>query len=214
MNTSTAKFVCSAPDYASCPDESLPEFAFAGRSNVGKSSLINLVVGRDGLARVSPTPGHTRHLNFYDIGARWRLVDMPGHGYAKVERKERGRFSQAVLEYLDQRPNLECVFVLVDSSIPPQANDLEFLEWLVDHEVPFVLVLTKTDKVRPAELRGNIEAFRARIAEWSDTPPEVLTCSSVSGDGRKALLALVESVVGPDRSTPAGGRPPKRDTPW
>jgi GTP-binding protein len=214
VNTSTAIFTGSAPDLASCPDELLPEFAFAGRSNVGKSSLVNLILGKRDLARVSPTPGHTKLLNFYTISGRWRLVDMPGHGYAKVERKERGRFSRSVLEYLENRPNLQCVFVLVDGSLPPQGNDLEFLEWLVDHEVPFVLVFTKNDKVKPAALQANIEALKAHLAEWSDTAPEILTCSSVTGDGRKALLALIDSVLEPEQKLPPEKKAPPRIAPW
>jgi GTP-binding protein len=214
VNFSTVTFTGSAPNLEACPDELLPEFAFAGRSNVGKSSLINLLVGKRDLARVSPTPGHTKHLNFFTIAGRWRLVDMPGYGYARVERKERGRFSSAVMDYLERRPNLQCVFVLIDASLPPQGNDLEFLEWLIDHEVPFVLVFTKADKVKPAALQANIDTFKAKLAEWSDTPPEILTCSSVAMQGRSALLALIDSVLEPDQKLPPARQAPKRDAPW
>ncbi len=133
MNTTTAKFLLSAPDLASCPDDTLPEFAFAGRSNVGKSSLLNLLVGKRDLANVSATPGHTKQINFFTINDSWRLVDLPGYGYAHVERKERSRFNESVAEYLRDRENLALVFALVDASLPPQPIDLEFIEGLIDY---------------------------------------------------------------------------------
>lgn len=214
VNTSTTVFTLSAPNLEACPDETMPEFAFAGRSNVGKSSLLNLLVGKRDLARVSPTPGHTKHLNFFTVNGRWRLVDLPGYGYARVERAERGRFSSSVMQYLADRPNLECVFALVDSSLPPQDNDLEFLEWLVEHEVPFVLVLTKADKVSPEAIQANIAAFKTHIAEWSETSPEIVVCSSAAMQGRTALLSLIESVLPPEHKKPAAKQPPIRKTPW
>ncbi len=214
VNTSSAIFSCSAPNLAACPDESLPEFAFAGRSNVGKSSLLNLLVGKRDLARVSPTPGHTKEINFFTINGTWRLVDLPGYGYARVERKERGRFSASVNEYLAERPNLECVFTLVDSSLEPQDNDLQFIEWLIDNAIPFVLVLTKTDKIKADELEARIAAFKTHIAEWSDTPPTILSCSSVALQGRHALLSLVDSVLKPEQKARQAKKPLRRDTPW
>jgi len=214
VNTSTAIFTGSAPNLDACPDESLPEFAFAGCSNVGKSSLVNLIVGKRDLARVSPTPGHTRHLNFYTINGTWRLVDLPGYGYARVERSERGRFSKSVMDYLANRPNLQCVFALVDSSLPPRSHDLEFLEWLIDNAVPFVLVLTKSDKTRPDALAQQIEAFKTHIAHWSDTSPEILVTSSVALEGRHPLINLIDSVLTPEQRKPRKAAPPPRDTPW
>jgi GTP-binding protein len=214
MNTSTAVFTGSAPDLESCPEEDLPEFAFAGRSNVGKSSLLNLLVGKRDLARVSPTPGHTKHLNFFTINNRWRLVDMPGYGYARVQRKERGRFSKAVLDYLKERSNLQCVFVLLDGSLPPQGNDLEFLDWLVENGVPFVLVFTKADKVSQTALQTTIDGVKAHLLGLSDTPPEVMVCSSVAGQGRNALLALIDSVLEPEAKRVQARTPIPRDTPW
>jgi len=214
VNTSTAIFSCSAPDLAACPDESLPEFAFAGRSNVGKSSLLNLLVGKRDLARVSPTPGHTKQINFFTVNGTWRLVDLPGYGYARVERAERGRFSSAVAEYLADRPNLECVFSLVDSSIPPQESDLQFVEWLVENSIPFVLVFTKIDKVKPAALEEITGAYKAHLAQWSDTPPVMLTCSSRELRGRQSLVALIDSVLKPEQKKRQAKKPPLRDTPW
>jgi len=175
MNTATATFMVSAAEYRGCPEPTLPEFAFAGRSNVGKSSLLNFLVGKRDLAKVSATPGHTKHLNFFEIEDRWRLVDLPGYGYARVERKERGRFSVLVAEYLANRPNLECVFTLVDASLPPQELDLEFFEWLVDNEVPFVIVFTKTDRVseqKLEELQGELQNQAQRMVR--SAPGDVL----------------------------------------
>src|SRR5689334_10001090 len=177
VNISSAIFLCSAPDLDSCPDESLPEFAFIGRSNVGKSSLLNVLAGKEALARVSPTPGFTKTINFFTINKRWRLVDLPGYGFAQVARKDRSQFNRAVTHYLSHRPNLYCVFALVDSALPPQDIDLEFVEWLVDHSVPFVLVFTKTDTVPQETVQANIASFSERIAEWTEALPEIYTCS-------------------------------------
>ena len=123
MNISSAIFDRSAPDLESCPDESLPEFAFIGRSNVGKSSLLNMLAGKDGLARVSPTPGFTKLINIFTMNKNWRLVDLPGYGFAQVAREDSARFNASVLEYLQHRKNLACVFALIDSTLPPQKID-------------------------------------------------------------------------------------------
>ncbi len=195
VNISSAIFDCSAPDLDSCPDESLPEFAFIGRSNVGKSSLLNMLVGKPALARVSTTPGFTRLINFFTVNRRWRLVDLPGYGYARVARKERSQFNRAVGVYLRDRSNLCCVFALIDSSLPPQAIDLEFVEWLAGNSVPFVLVFTKTDTVASALVDTNIAAFKERIAEWFEELPEVFTCSAVTRHGRQDLLGVIEAAV-------------------
>src|SRR5690349_15239010 len=142
VNISSAIFDCSAPDLDSCPDESLPEFAFIGRSNVGKSSLLNMLAGEQGMARVSSTPGFTKLINIFTMNKCWRLVDLPGYGFAQGARKHRARFNEAVADYLQHRTNLCLVFALIDSSLAPQEIDLEFVEWLVRHAVPFVLVFT------------------------------------------------------------------------
>ncbi len=198
MNTSTAVFLRSAPDLESCPDDDLLEFAFAGRSNVGKSSLLNMLVGKRDLAKVSATPGHTKHLNFFNIDRRWRLVDLPGYGFAEVARKDKARFNQGVSDYLVNRTNLVCVFALVDSTLPPQKIDLEFLEWLVDNEVPFVLVFTKTDKVSATKVQTNIAALKERLSQWCEKLPEIITCSSVERRGRKELLEVIEQALKAD----------------
>ena len=181
VNISSAIFDRSAPDLDSCPDESLPEFAFIGRSNVGKSSLLNLLAGEPGLARVSSTPGFTKLMNIFTMNKCWRLVDLPGYGFAQGARKHRARFNEAAADYLEHRPNLCLVFALIDSGLAPQEIDLQFVEWLVRHAVPFVLVFTKTDKVSAAMTRTNIAAFMDRISAWFEKSPAVFTCSSETG---------------------------------
>ncbi len=195
MNISSAIFHCSAPDLDSCPDESLPEFAFIGRSNVGKSSLLNMLSGRRELARVSPTPGHTKLINFFTVNKTWRLVDLPGYGFAQVAKKDRSRFNRAVNEYLRHRGSLCCVFALIDSALPPQEIDLEFVEWLATNSVPFVLAFTKIDKVTAEAGRANIEAFTAKISEWFEKLPDIFTCSATTGAGKKELLGLIDEVI-------------------
>ena len=192
VNISSAIFDCSTPDLDSCPDESLPEFAFIGRSNVGKSSLLNILAGEQGLARVSTTPGFTKLINLFTMNKCWRLVDLPGYGFAQVARKDRARFNQSVNDYLENRPNLSLVFALIDSGLAPQAIDLEFVEWLVRHAVPFVFVFTKTDKVSAVTALANIAAFADRISAWFEKPPAVFTCSATTGQGREDLLGLID----------------------
>ena len=195
MNISSAIFDRSAPNLDWCPDESLPEFAFIGRSNVGKSSLLNMLSGKRDLARVSPTPGHTRLINVFTINKTWRLVDLPGYGFAKGARKDRSQFNRAVSDYLQHRANLCCVFALIDSGLSPQKMDLEFVEWLIDNSVPFVLVFTKTDMVTPATVQANIDAFTDHISEWSENLPEIFTCSATTRQGKRELLGMIEEAV-------------------
>jgi GTP-binding protein len=192
MEISSAIFDCSAPDLGSCPDESLPEFAFIGRSNVGKSSLLNLLAGKDGLARVSPTPGFTKLINIFTMNKTWRLVDLPGYGFAEGAKKDSARFNHAVSRYLRQRTNLCLVFALIDSGLEPQEMDLEFVEWLARNAVPFVLVFTKTDKVTPAMVQANIAAFKARISAWFEQLPAIFTCSATTQQGRRELLGVID----------------------
>ena len=195
VNITSAVFDRSAPDLNSCPDESLPEFAFIGRSNVGKSSLLNLLAGEQGLARVSPTPGFTKLINVFTMNKCWRLVDLPGYGFAQGPKEGRARFNAAVSNYLENRTNLCLVFVLIDSGLAPQAIDIEFVEWLIRHAVPFVFVFTKTDKVTPAAVQANIAAFTARIAAWFEKLPAVFTCSANSERGRSELLGVIDEAM-------------------
>lgn len=195
MHISSAIFDRSAPDLDSCPDESLPEFAFIGRSNVGKSSLLNMLSGKTDLARVSPTPGFTKMINIFTMNQTWRLVDLPGYGFAQGAKKESSRFNQAVSHYLKERTNLCCVFALIDSNLEPQEIDVDFISWLTRNAVPFVLVFTKTDKVLPATVQANIAAFMARISGWFEKPPTLFTCSSTVGQGRQELLGVIEEAM-------------------
>jgi len=213
VNISSAIFDRSAPDLDSCLDESLPEFAFIGRSNVGKSSLLNMLSGRKDLARVSTTPGHTKLINFFTINKTWRLVDLPGYGFAQAPRKDRSRFNQAVGEYLQQRPNLCCVFALIDSGLPPQEMDVEFVEWLTSNSVPFVLVFTKIDRVNRAVTLANIEAFTARISGWFEQLPAIFTCSATTRQGREKLLGVIEEAMAAEPARSATAPPDVRDLP-
>jgi GTP-binding protein len=195
VNIASAIFDCSAPDLDSCPDESLPEFAFMGRSNVGKSSLLNLLSGKLDLARVSPTPGFTKLINFFTINKTWRLVDLPGYGFAEGARKAKFKFNHAVDDYLKNRTNLSCVFALLDSGLPPQEMDVEFVAWLTRNAVPFVLVFTKTDKVTPATAQANIAAFTDRISGWFEKLPVIFTCSAMAKQGRQELLGVINEMM-------------------
>jgi len=195
MDISSAIFDCSAPDLDSCPGESLPEFAFIGRSNSGKSSLLNMLAGKGILARVSPTPGFTKLINFFTMNKTWRLVDLPGYGFAEGAKKDSARFNKAVARYLKHRTNLCLVFALIDSGLEPQDIDLEFVEWLARNAVPFVLVFTKADKVTPATVQANIAAFTARIAGWFEQLPAIFTCSATTEQGRQELLGVIDQAM-------------------
>lgn len=191
MKIKSALFDVSAPDLESCPKSPLPEFAFIGRSNVGKSSLINMLCERRDLAKVSVTPGKTKLINFFLINGTWSLVDLPGYGYANVGRKDRDQFNQAVADYLEHRTNILRVFVLIDSRLPPQKIDLQFISWLGNCSVAFALIFTKTDKLSGAQVQANIELFKQAMAnEWDDLP-EIFTCSSKTRQGRMDILSYV-----------------------
>ncbi len=195
MKIKSAEFEVSAPDLRACPVWALPEFAFIGRSNVGKSSLINLLTERRDLAMVSDTPGKTKLINFFILNGAWCLVDLPGYGYAKVGKQRRAEFNVAVADYLAKRRNLRRVFVLIDSRLPPQEIDLEFLRWLEECTVPYALIFTKTDKQSAAQSQGNIKAFTAALMAWRATPPDVLVSSSKTKAGRADILNHIETVL-------------------
>jgi GTP-binding protein len=203
----------------SCPDESLPEFAFIGRSNVGKSSLLNMLAGKGILARVSTTPGFTKLINFFTMSKTWRLVDLPGYGFAAGAKQDSARFNKAVARYLKHRPNLCCVFALLDSGLTPQEIDLEFVEWLTRNSVPFVLVFTKTDLKTPETVSANIAAFTARIAGWFEKLPEIFQCSSTTAQGRSELLAVIGATLDAapaesEPAPPAAPLPPEIEPPF
>lgn len=190
----TAKFVASYPNVQKCPKTDFPEYAFIGRSNVGKSSLINMLTCTKALARVSQTPGKTQLINFYLINGEWHLVDLPGYGYAKVSKGEREKFSDIILNYILKRENLHLLFVLIDSRLEPQEIDVQFINWLGENQVPFALVFTKTDKVSSTVLSENMEQFRKVMMEtWEELPP-IFTTSCVTRTGREDILNYIEQV--------------------
>ncbi len=188
----------SAPSLAACPVSELPEFAFIGRSNVGKSSLINMLVRRKDLARVSSTPGKTRLINFFAINNHWTLVDLPGYGYAKVATSERAKFSSFVADSLQNRPNLQGTFVLIDARLTPQQIDLDFLHWMVNAGVPFILVFTKADKLSTTAAQQNIDAFMQCVEAISEEPPPMLLSSAKKGQGRPEILNLISTALAED----------------
>lgn len=191
MQIKSAEFITSASSLTECPAWEYPEFAFIGRSNVGKSSMINLLARRQALAKVSATPGKTRLLNFFLMNQTWSLVDLPGYGFAKAAKSEKFDFNERAGDYLEGRPNLRRVFTLIDSRHPPQRIDLDFLVWLGGTGVPFSLVFTKTDKQSPAKTRASIALFMATLAPLVSALPEALTSSAKTGDGRKDILRVI-----------------------
>ena len=195
MHISSAIFDLSAADLDSCPPESMLEFAFIGRSNVGKSSLLNMLAGQKDLARVSITPGHTKLINFFTINNEWYLVDLPGYGFAQVARVNRAKFNDAVTDYIANRPSLACVFCLIDSRHEPQAIDLEFVHWLGDRSTRFALVFTKTDKSTAGQLQTNIQLFKDNMAGWWESLPEIFTTSAVNRQGRGELLDFIDKTL-------------------
>ena len=195
MKIQSAIFERGAVSFDGCAESKLPEFAFIGRSNVGKSSLINLLANKDGLARVSGNPGRTREINFFTINGTWSLVDLPGYGYAKVSKADRERFQEFIAAYLIERENLFCAFVLVDSRHPPQRIDLEFVQWLVEAAVPFALVFTKAEKSRASKLEKNVTLFLDAMKDWSEGDPAVFTSSAKTGDGRREILSFIEDAM-------------------
>lgn len=195
MKIKTALFETSAPDLESCPASALPEFAFIGRSNVGKSSLINLLAEKKDLAKVSGTPGKTQLINFFRINGTWTLVDLPGYGYAKVAKADRADFNEAVADFLENRGNIRCVFVLIDSRIAPQKIDLEFIHWLGGCDVPFAVVFTKTDQSSASQLHANTTLFKSAMAAVFEEQPTMFNTSSKTKQGRMDILNFIEKAV-------------------
>jgi GTP-binding protein len=191
MKITSAEFETSATHVRSCPIRSLPEFALIGRSNVGKSSLINSLTHRKQLARTSNTPGKTQLINFFLINDAWRLVDLPGYGYAKVGHQQRLEFNAAVAEFLAERNALQRVFVLIDSRLPPQPVDIEFIRWLEGVGRPFALVFTKMDKHSAAQGRASVDRFKQSMQGWQTELPTILMTSAETGAGRSELLGQI-----------------------
>lgn len=192
MEIKKAVFVKSSDDYRSCPPENMPEYAFIGRSNVGKSSLINMLANKQGLAKTSSTPGKTQLINHFLINETWYLADLPGFGYAKVPKNIRNAFAPLIMNYLKNRRNLLCIFLLVDVRHEPQAIDLEFMEWMAIHELPFSIVFTKADKLGKQALHKNIEVYKTTLLEsWEELPPSMIT-SAEMGHGKQEILDFIE----------------------
>ncbi len=195
MRIKTAKFITSACGLTDCPKWDRPEIALIGRSNVGKSSMVNLLANKDGLAKVSGSPGKTRQINFFLINESWSLVDLPGYGFAKAAKHEKFDFNQLVGDYLEQRENLRRVFVLIDSRHPPQRIDLDFTAWLAEINAPFSLVFTKADKQSPAKTRANAALFLETAAPLFKSLPEALACSAKNGHGRDEILRFISGII-------------------
>ena len=195
MKIKSADFIMSNTDVSKCPAESLPEYAFIGRSNVGKSSLINMLLQRKNLAKTSGRPGKTQLINHYKINEEWFLVDLPGYGYARVSKKDRKRFQHFIEDYFLKRRQLLSAFVLVDIRHKPQETDLEFMEWLGGHQIPFAIVFTKADKLKPKVIKENVGIYIKVLTEagWIETPPYFIT-SAVKGTGREELLGYIAQI--------------------
>jgi len=188
-----AKFIISSTDVSQCPKPSKPEYAFLGRSNVGKSSLINMLTGWHSLARISTTPGKTRLINHFSIDDRWFLVDLPGYGYARISREKRISWDQMIHRYLMSRENLMCSFILVDPRIEMQENDRELLSFFGENQLPFALVFTKTDKLSKVRLEENIQRYKKDLLkEWSELPV-IFISSAKTGSGRNEILEFIEN---------------------
>lgn len=195
MKIRSAKFVMSNSKVAHCPSDSLPEYAFIGRSNVGKSSLINMLTGRKNLAKTSGRPGKTQLINHFLINEDWFLVDLPGYGYAKVSKKDKKTFQKYITDYFKKRKQLLSAFVLIDIRHRPQEIDLQFLEWLGMNQIPFALVFTKADKLGPKAQKDNIDAYLNELLSgaWEALPPHFVT-SSKNSTGKEELLAYIDGI--------------------
>ena len=192
MRVSTSEFTTSSAKVEQCPETNKPEFAFIGRSNVGKSSLTNMLCDRKSLAKTSGAPGKTRLINHFLLNDSWYLVDLPGFGYAKVSKKDRASFMRLIYGYFEKRENMVNAFVLVDCRVEPQKIDLDFMEWLGTRRIPFSIVFTKIDKLSSTELKKNLAKYKKRLLEtWEETPQFFLT-SATSKHGQQEVLNYVE----------------------
>ena len=190
MNITQSEYVASYPRVDLCPNSSLPEYAFIGRSNVGKSSLINMLTGRKNLAKTSGQPGKTQKLNYFLIDRSWYIVDLPGYGYAKISKAQRQKWQRMIQDYILRREQLLYLFLLIDGRIPPQAIDMEFITWLGISKIPFVIVFTKNDK--PPKSQPTRDAFEANMMEsWKAMPPRFVTCAR-NGLGKEPILTFIE----------------------
>lgn len=193
--TIKAKFKCSSEKISQVPKDDLKDIAFIGRSNVGKSSLVNMLTGIKGLAKVSGTPGKTKLINHFIIDDSWYLVDLPGYGYARVSKSTRGEFSKLILDYVLKCEKMHFLFVLVDSRLEPQKIDLSFIELLGNNGIPFGIIFTKADKLSQAQLNRSVATFKKTLAEqWEELPPMFIS-SSEKGKGREEILTFIEEAL-------------------
>ena len=195
MILKNVEFVKSSAKPEECPRTLLPEFAFIGRSNVGKSSLINMLTSRKNLAKTSVSPGKTRLINHFIIDNSWYLVDLPGYGYAKVSKKNRSKFGRLIEAYIGQSQSLECVFILIDSRIKAQKSDLDFITWLGVNSVPFAIIFTKIDKPNKKDLHRNIEDFKVELLKDWETIPDYFLSSSAEDKGREEILNFIFGIL-------------------
>lgn len=194
MDIHQTAFAGSYPSEAQCPTDGKPEYAFIGRSNVGKSSLINMLTGRKNIAHTSRTPGKTQLINYFLADGQWYLVDLPGYGYARISKRKRQEWRRMIEGYLQKRQALQCAFILVDANIPPQQNDIDFINWLGESRIPFVIVYTKTDRLKPQDLEKNIDAIRQALFQfWNELPQQFITSSNKSM-GREEILKFIGEV--------------------
>ncbi len=195
MTIKDVEFVASFPKESACPKDGRPEFAFIGRSNVGKSSLINMLTNKKGLAKVSVTPGKTQLLNFFEINNKWYLVDLPGYGYARTSKDKKALFSKMIRGYLEMRTALYIAFVLIDIRHPLQKIDQEFLEWCGEKSVPFSIIFTKSDKLGKKQIHENVKVITSELLKtWQELPPYFIS-SSETKQGRDEILAYIESIL-------------------
>lgn len=194
MIITSAEFVQSVVEWQKCPSPNLPEYAFIGRSNVGKSSLINMLMKNNKLAKTSSKPGKTQTINHFLINKNWYLVDLPGYGYASISKAMREKWQKMIRDYLMKRENLQLVFVLIDSRLEPQKIDLEFINQLGKDGIPFAIIFTKTDKISTPKIQSNVQKFYNKLAEqWEEMPYRLLS-SSESGRGRDEILDFIEQI--------------------
>lgn len=195
MKITSAEFIISNSDVSKCPNEPLPEYAFIGRSNVGKSSLINMLTNHKNLAKTSGKPGKTQLINHFKINLNWFLVDLPGYGYARVSKKTKEVFQQFITDYFEKRQQLVCAFVLIDIRLEAQKIDLEFINYLGETEVPFCIIFTKADKIGKVKAQQNVAAYKKKVMTngWEEMPQHFITSSS-EGIGRDELLAFIDQI--------------------
>lgn len=191
MEITHINFEKSSADYTQCPKTTKPEYAFIGRSNVGKSSLINMLAKQKNLAKTSSQPGKTQLINHFIVNNEWYLVDLPGYGYAKVGKSSREKWEKSTSEYILKRENLTCVFVLVDSRIPPQKSDLEFMQFLGQKSIPFVIIFTKIDKLSNTQLEKSVDTFVAEMKNYWAELPLIFYSSATKADGREEILDFI-----------------------